>query len=312
MSLFSIFSNKPPEATSVAEALAGAPAPAKAKSRRSENRRESAEEQQLIPEKKRARRRLIGAVAIVLAVVIGLPMVLDSEPKPLNKNIVIQIPSKDAVSPVSEAKVETGPGDTPHPAVVLPLPGPAETPATVNTPVETDTPSKTANLDIAKHTTDAAVKKEPAKSKPEPKSDSKTTGKSENKTETKTEAKTKTKTDNKPADTHTATNNESARAMAILGGADTVVKVVNSTQKPAQKPTMKIVIQVGAFATQEKVTELQSKLSAAGIKSFTQKVATSTGDKIRVRVGPFADHESAAKIKAQLDKLGINGTLLSL
>ena len=33
---------------------------------------------------RRARRRLVGAVALVLAVVIGLPMVLDSEPKLLS------------------------------------------------------------------------------------------------------------------------------------------------------------------------------------------------------------------------------------
>jgi DedD protein len=49
----------------------------------------------VLPEKKRARRRLVGAVALVLAVIIGLPMVLDSEPKPLAGDIAIQIPSKD-------------------------------------------------------------------------------------------------------------------------------------------------------------------------------------------------------------------------
>src|SRR5439155_23805437 len=49
----------------------------------------------VLPEKKRARRRLVGAVALVLAVVIGLPMILDSEPKPLADDIAIQIPSKD-------------------------------------------------------------------------------------------------------------------------------------------------------------------------------------------------------------------------
>ncbi len=53
----------------------------------------------VLPEKKRARRRLVGAVALVLAVVIGLPMILDSEPKPLPDDIAIQIPSKDKLSP---------------------------------------------------------------------------------------------------------------------------------------------------------------------------------------------------------------------
>ena len=42
--------------------------------------------------KKRARRRLVGAIALVLLVVVFLPMLLDSEPKPLNQDIAIIIP----------------------------------------------------------------------------------------------------------------------------------------------------------------------------------------------------------------------------
>src|SRR6476620_11712696 len=49
----------------------------------------------VLPEKPRARRRLVGAVALVLAAVIGLPMILDSEPKPVADDIAIDIPSKD-------------------------------------------------------------------------------------------------------------------------------------------------------------------------------------------------------------------------
>ena len=46
--------------------------------------------------KKRARRRLVGAIVLVTAVAVILPMVLDSEPKPVSQNIDIQIPSPDA------------------------------------------------------------------------------------------------------------------------------------------------------------------------------------------------------------------------
>lgn len=42
--------------------------------------------------KKRARRRLVGAIALVLLVVVFLPMLLDNEPKPLNQDIAITIP----------------------------------------------------------------------------------------------------------------------------------------------------------------------------------------------------------------------------
>ena len=48
----------------------------------------------MLPEKKRARRRLVGAVALALAAAVGLPMLLDSEPRPLGGDFAIQIPSK--------------------------------------------------------------------------------------------------------------------------------------------------------------------------------------------------------------------------
>jgi DedD protein len=46
--------------------------------------------------KKRARRRLVGAVVLVTAVAVILPMVLDSEPRPVTQNVDIQIPSPDS------------------------------------------------------------------------------------------------------------------------------------------------------------------------------------------------------------------------
>ncbi len=46
--------------------------------------------------KKRARRRLVGAIVLVTAVAVVLPMILDSEPKPVSQSINIQIPSPDA------------------------------------------------------------------------------------------------------------------------------------------------------------------------------------------------------------------------
>ena len=63
--------------------------------------------------RKRARRRLIGAVVLVTAVVVALPMVLDSEPKPVSQDINIRIPSPDSgtftskvvpVAPAPESK----------------------------------------------------------------------------------------------------------------------------------------------------------------------------------------------------------------
>lgn len=46
--------------------------------------------------KRRARRRLVGAIALVLLVVIVLPVLLDQEPKPVRHDLTVQIPSQDA------------------------------------------------------------------------------------------------------------------------------------------------------------------------------------------------------------------------
>lgn len=46
--------------------------------------------------KKRARRRLVGAIALALLAVIVLPMIMDHEPKPVSQDIQIKIPSQES------------------------------------------------------------------------------------------------------------------------------------------------------------------------------------------------------------------------
>ena len=107
--------------------------------------------------KKRARRRLVGAVALALFAVIVLPMVMDREPRPSSQDIQVRIPSQDSTGlaskvipgkpaatpmpapepkPVAEQKTEsqTGPEPAPAaspvvPAVVKPAPAAAPVPA---------------------------------------------------------------------------------------------------------------------------------------------------------------------------------------
>ena len=74
--------------------------------------------------KKRARRRLVGAIALALFAVIVLPMVMDREPRPLSQDIQVRIPSQDSTGLAS--KVLPGkPAATPMPA---PEPKPAVEP----------------------------------------------------------------------------------------------------------------------------------------------------------------------------------------
>ncbi len=48
--------------------------------------------------RKRARRRLVGAITLVIAAVVILPMVLDSKPEQRNQEIDIRIPSEDSAA----------------------------------------------------------------------------------------------------------------------------------------------------------------------------------------------------------------------
>ncbi len=54
-----------------------------------------------LPEKKRARRRLVGSMTLVLAAVIVLPMIFESEPRPVSPDLLIDIPSKAKAVPES-------------------------------------------------------------------------------------------------------------------------------------------------------------------------------------------------------------------
>ena len=69
--------------------------------------------------KKRARRRLVGAIALVLLIVVFLPMMLDSEPRPLNQDIAINIPPipKAAESSVQSAAPVVPPSTASKPHV---------------------------------------------------------------------------------------------------------------------------------------------------------------------------------------------------
>lgn len=52
-----------------------------------------------LPEKQRARRRLVGAIALVVAAVVVLPMILDSDPRPVTDDIAINIPARPGPAP---------------------------------------------------------------------------------------------------------------------------------------------------------------------------------------------------------------------
>lgn len=232
----------------------------------------------VLPEKKRARRRLIGAVALVLAAVIGLPMILDSEPRQLASDIAIQIPSRDEappipapVQPADQVVAETSQiqAESLAPGEEAGLPPPPPRPPPPPVAAQNTSPLKAPAPPLAKSPS-PAIASSPTPS-PRPVA---------------------------------ATDPEGARALALLEGRPV------PAQATAEKKIEKFVIQIAALASKEKVNELQIRLKGAGIKSYTQPVATAGGERIRVRVGPFPNRDEAEKMRARIVNMGLNGTLV--
>lgn len=114
--------------------------------------------------KRRARRRLVGAVVLALAAAVLLPMLLESDPKPLGNDVSIQIPPIDQgkfVTPLSpdksaDSKAVTAPasagGTAPAPERtlaaseqrVLGQPGASRTPAIMSSAPEAMRPQTPA------------------------------------------------------------------------------------------------------------------------------------------------------------------------
>ncbi|HWJ96375.1 MAG TPA: SPOR domain-containing protein [Telluria sp.] len=278
------------------------------KRRQGNTNKRSEQADPVLPEKKRARRRLVGAIALVLAAVIGLPMILDSEPKPVADDIAIQIPSKDKTMPAASGRQPAE-----HPAAVEKVAASASLDPKeeeVIDPPSADAPSRdksgvdepavkpgVTNM-AALETSPPQAKDAPAKQAETPKV------KPADKPHATPlpAAKADVKTESRPAEKLEKKPDEAARAQALLEG--------KPDPKAAEKKSGKFVIQVAALATKDKVDELQTRLKGAGIKSYTQKVATSSGDRIRIRVGPFASKEEADKMRAKMVKLGLNGTVV--
>ncbi|MBB3224355.1 SPOR domain-containing protein [Pseudoduganella umbonata] len=278
----------------------------------------------VLPEKKRARRRLVGAIALALAVAIGLPMVLDSEPKPLANDIAIQIPPRDkpeAAQPAGNKEDSEPHSATDNEQAVDSKTAQAEAldqseeivEPEDNTPVVAAPPRPLPDLVKPQPAKVAKVEPKPEpkhEAKPEPKHEPKVAGWDEPKPEPKKlaearpepkkpEHKVETKPEPKQEAKPAPKTDDAARALALLEG----------KAAPAATPadSGRYVIQVAALAARDKVEELQGKLRDAGIRSFTQK--SPSGELTRVKVGPFGSREEAEKAKAKLQKIGLSGSL---
>ena len=225
----------------------------------------------------RARRRLAGAIALVLAAVVVLPMLLDSEPVPVADDISIKIPDRNAAfqgalpTPPIQAAEQTlsTPGAT---GQVMPSAPLALAPAT---PIAT--PAEVPEAKLEEKPKDPPKPKAELKDAPKPTAPSKLTARSE----------------------------DGARAIAMLEGR--APEVGGSAPKPQTRPAAKgnFVVQVASYGSQADAQARREKLYSAGItNAFIEPVTVNGKSVFRLRVGSFPSREAAQAAQTRLRTLG--------
>ena len=208
--------------------------------------------------RRRARRRLVGAVAIALTVVVILPMLFDSEPKPLGPDVDIRIPAQD--SPFETAPALAPPVKPPL-TTQQPAPAPAE-PTVVNGTLPSPASVKPESTKVESPKAASAEK-----GKPEAKPEVNPALKAEQKTEQKAKLKPELKPELKPDSTFAAqgyflqlgafTNESNARQLhrkAIAAGFNAVLVSTNGQYR----------VRIGPLPQQDRALELQARLKAKG------------------------------------------------
>jgi DedD protein len=248
--------------------------------------------------RKRARHRLMGSVVLVLGAVLGLPLLFDSQPRPVAIDTPIVIPDRNQVSALSSSVTNAKTAASKEGLVLDPAlagqSGAAKSALTNSAGLDpheevVTKDGKTEVKSEPKVETKPELKAEP---KPEPKIETKPEPKAEPKIESKNDLKAEAKSDAK----------EAAKAKALLDGKDA----------PKGGEAVRSVVQVGAYADLAKAKEARAKLESAGFKTYTQEVDTKDGKRIRVRVGPFASKEEADKTAEKIRKLNLQTSVLKL
>lgn len=236
-----------------------------------------------LPLKKRARRRLVGAIALSVLAAVVLPMVMDQTPQAPVQDVQIRIPGQEQAPPFSPKSLAAKPAEAPA-AKAAPAPA-VEKPAAAAAVAE-----KPAEKPVEKAAEKPSDKPAPEAAKPAAK------------TEKKPADKPAEKAPEKPAAAKNG-GDDSQRAAAILAGKP-------AETAPAPKATGgEYVILIGAFSNPANVKQLQTKLSELGLKVYTETLDSPQGKKTRVRAGPFPSRDAADKALEKMKRIGVNGVV---
>jgi len=207
------------------------------------------------PEQQRARHRLIGAAVLVLIAVVGLPRILDSNPKLAPNDIAINIVTS------------------------LPIPGTSSRPE-----------------DKAK----TEVVAEPLKEAP------KLASAPESKVEAKPEPKAEAKVETKPTPAPSKTT-----GLGLAAGEEIVVVSNSGGSNSATNVSGKYVIQIGAFASEERAQGWIAKLKELKIPNYVLNKNASDGTRLFVlRAGPYIDKDTAEAAEKKIKAMGLSPRLV--
>jgi DedD protein len=233
--------------------------------------------------RRRARHRLVGAVVLVVAGVIGFPLLFDTQPRPVAVDIPIDIPDRSKVKPLPLPRAESQGVVTPAPAPQPAPPAVAVAVPEAAAPKPQDEPEPTAVPEPA-----------PPVAKSEPRPEPKPLHKAET-------PRTQAASDRTAA----PGSDDGAKARALLDG-----KPPADGSPPAADG--RFVVQVGAFADPSKARETRLRVEKAGLKTYTNIAETRDGKRIRVRVGPFANRSEADRAAQKIKGLELPAVILTL
>jgi DedD protein len=271
--------------------------------------------------RQKAKFRLIGSIVLVLAAVVGFPMLFDSQPRTVPVDIPIDIPDKAKVAPLPPVRSPTNAPSAPAPAATV------ENKASLSNKEEIVSSGQTADKPNASTSVpraaaaavgaaavaagtaatqsgndDAAVKAA-AKAKQAEADKARKAAEEEKAKAAKVKA----------AEAEKAKRAlEASRAKALLD--DQTAQAQPAEAKPAASAEAgRFVVQFGAFTDVAKSREVRQKVEKAGLKTYSQVAKTADGEeRIRVRVGPFASRAEAEKAAAKIKALDLPASILTL
>jgi DedD protein len=266
--------------------------------------------------KRRARRRLVGAIVLALAAAVILPLLLEKEPKPLGDDVSVQIPPVDEGRFINRLTGRSGESknalkaDTkPLPKIAAPkldaLPAPA---APVSVPPAA--PESAATTPPAPAPSgDAAPKKSIAEAEqrmlaPTTKGNAKAAPAPAPIPEPKVEAKAPIPEPKVEAKAPTPAAPVATPSPPIADAAAPVAPVAVKAEGFA--------VQIAAFTDDKGANALAGKLKKAGYAAtYTESVETSRGMLWRVRVGGLATRPEAEAMRVKLKSEGWNGLVVA-